>query len=108
MIPVSPNGTTREPNEFVGSASRTFNGGLRTTVRAEKRVWSVATGLMTQADMDTLTAAIALAAHVACSGTALGGSVTCEVTLQRAAYVAVNAGDGNGFMRQLSLTLREV
>lgn len=88
----------------IGSSSRAFAGSLRTTVRAEKRVWQFTTTWMSDANAATLEAAVALGAHVSCSGDALGGSVNCQVTLGDGAYLSVPGG----FMRQLVLTLEEV
>jgi len=110
-IPVAPTTTVTHQKEWVGSSSRTFSGTLRTTVRAEKRVWGVTTGLMLAADADSLVAAVALGAHVSCSGDVIdtaGGSVTCEVTVGDSSFEGVNGGDGKTFMRILTMTIREV
>jgi hypothetical protein len=106
-VPVSE-GNAIKRIERVGTSSRAFAGGLRSTVRAEKRVWQVVTGLLIEADAVTLEAAIANAAQVTCSGNALGGSITCEVEQGDAAYISTATVDGLGYMRTLSLVLREV
>lgn len=104
-VPISDGQGVRQQAEVVGSSTRSFNGTLRTTRRAAKRQWAMRTELMSVVDCNTLEAAIALGAHVTCAGDGIGGSVICEVTV-------VNAGDqiagATGFMRMLSLLLREV
>jgi hypothetical protein len=92
----------------IGSSNRAFAGGLRSTVRAEKREWTVSTGLLTNTETTTLKAAVDLAEQVTCSGDCLGGSVTCEVEVGDGAYVSVATTDGTGVMRSLVLTLRQV
>lgn len=94
--------------EPIGTSVRTFTGVRRSTVRAEKRVWQVTTGLMLDSAATALKAAIAFAAHVTCSGNMLGGSVICEVETGDDNYVNVNSSDGLGFMRSIALTLYEV
>jgi hypothetical protein len=102
-------GQVVERVERAGVSDRTWNDGtLITDVLWEKREWAMTTSLMTQADVDTLRAAVALGAHVTCSGNALGGSVTCQVDVGDAGYINVVSGDGKGFLRALALTLREV
>jgi hypothetical protein len=105
---VSAQGPAQKASERIGSTSRTYNGKLRSTIRAEKRVWGFTTGLMLTADAAALEAAVALGAHVSCSGDALNTTVTCEVEIGDRSYVAVPAADALGYMRQLALTLREV
>lgn len=92
----------------IGSSNRAYAGNLRSTVRAEKREWQITTGLLTITEANTLKAAVALAAQVACSGDALGGSVTCEVEVGDGAYINTTTVDGTGVLRSLVLTLREV
>lgn len=94
--------------ERIGFSSRAYAGGLRSSVRAEKRTWQVTTGLMTDAEINTLIAAVALGAQVTCSGNALGGSVTCEVEVGDDAHINVATTDGLGFLHAVVLTLREV
>lgn len=97
-----------ETVERIGSSSRAYAGNLRSTVRAEKRTWKVTTTPMTAAACATLRAAIALAVQVTCTGDMLPASVTCEVEITDAPYVAGNPVDGLHFRRALVLTLREV
>lgn len=106
-VPVSEETATRHVVR-VGSSNRTFTGALRSTVRAEKREWQITTGMMLDADVNTLKAAVTLAAQVTCSGNMLGGSVTCEVEVGDDAYPNVATSDGLGFMHMVALTLREV
>ena len=102
-------GQAAEGRERIGVQQRAFAGNLRTAIRVEKRNWGLTTALLLQADYETLVAATALGAHVACSGDALGGdTITCSVELGDAAYVSVGTTDGNNFMRSVPLTLREV
>ena len=107
-VPVSAAPPATFAIEQVGTSARAFDGGLRSTVRAEKQTWTVLTGLMLQASVVTLLAAIADAAHVTVSGD-LTGTITAEVTVgSQSPYQSAHGGDGLGFMRQLALTIREV
>jgi hypothetical protein len=108
VVNVSTQGAAQCAAERIGSTSRTYNGGLRSTVRAEKRVWNFTTTLMLSADVATLLAAVALGAHVVCSGDALRATVTCEVEIGDQPYIPVAGSDALGYMRQVQLTLREV
>jgi len=101
-------GQTAERVERFGQESPAFAGNLRSSIRVEKRRWSVTSGLLTQAELATLKAAVALGAHVTCSGDAMGGSVTCAVEVGDAGFVTVATDDGLNFMRSVALTLREV
>ena len=108
VVPVSATGNVSHAKEQLGSSSRAYAGNLRSTIRAEKRVWGITTGWMLAADVATLVAAVALGAQVSCSGDVIGATVTCEVTVGDSPYISAFGGDGLGFMRQLTLTLREV
>jgi hypothetical protein len=104
-------GQAVESIERIGTAPgfRAYAGNLRSAVRAEKRSWKVTSTPMIAADATTLRAAVALAAQVACSGNALGGTVTCEVEVNDSPYLATaTTADGFNFRRVLALTLREV
>jgi hypothetical protein len=96
------------PLEQNGSASRAYAGNLRSTIRWEKRSWQVTTLPMLTADANTLKAAIALGAVVACAGNALGSTINCIVTVGDQTEIAAHAGDGLNFMRVLTLNLRQV
>ena len=107
-VPVTE-GQAVERLERAGVSDRTWNDGtLVTDILWEKRAWAVTTGMLEQADADAITAAVALGAHVTCSGNALGGSVTCQVDVGDAGYINVVSDDGKGFLRALALTIREV
>jgi hypothetical protein len=92
-----------EPTRY-GDAGATFGGGWRSMWHAEKRNWSGVLGDMTAAQVNALRAVVALGAHVTCSGSALGGSVVCTVTLAPGTYVR----DGAGYQMIASINLREV
>jgi hypothetical protein len=101
-------GQATERIEAREAEHRAFAGNLRTAVQWEKRQWQFTTGLLTQAEQAALRAAVALGAHVACSGDALGGAVTCRVSVGDSGFVSVATTDGLGFMRAVQLVLREV
>ena len=104
-VHVATSGATKKAIERIGSSTRAFAGNLRTTVRAEKRAWQFTTHWLTNTDAAALETAVALGAHVVCSGDALGGSITCEGTLGDGPYLPKA---GATFRRQVVLTLREV
>ena len=103
-VPVSTSGAQVLAPERIGSSARTFDGSLRTTVRFEKRGWRFRTPSRPVADWADLEAAVAFGAFVECSGDAIGGTVTCEVTVSDADLVPV----AGGFRKSLTLTLREI
>jgi hypothetical protein len=90
-----------------GGNERAADMSLRWTGTAEKDSWTVLTGLLLNADAATIEAAIALGAQVTCSGAVIGGSLTCSVEQGDSAYVSTTTIDGLGYMRTLSLVLRE-
>lgn len=103
-VPVSTSGASKLSPERIGSSARAFDGSLRTTVRAEKRGWRFRTPTRPNGFWTALEAAVQNGAYVSCSGDALGGTVTCEVTVGDSDLVPVPGG----YRRSLSLTLREV
>jgi hypothetical protein len=105
-VPVSQ-GNAVKRIERSGGNERTILGTLRYTGLYEKRAWSVLSGMMLDADAAAVEAAIANGAQVACSGNAIGGTVTCAVEQGDAAYVNTATVDGLGFVRTLALVLRE-
>lgn len=105
-IPVSVAGASKKSLERIGSSSRAFAGGLRSTVRAEKRVWQFTTRWLTEAEAAVIEALYNNAEFVSCAGDALGATISCEVTQSDSPMVAI-AGSGT-FKRQLTLILREV
>ena len=103
-IPVANNEATKKAPERIGKSMRMFNGSLRTTVRYEKRGWSVTTKLLPESTAASIETAVANGAFVSCSGDMLGGSVTCEVTVADSPYEQTGAT----VKRRLTLLLKEV
>ena len=107
-VPVAEGQAVRRV-ERAGVSDRAWNDGtLVTDYLWEKDAWQVTTGFLTDAEAATLRAAVALGAHVTCSGNALGGSVLCQVEIGDGAYINVVSDDGKGFLWALALTIREV
>ena len=98
-------GQAEETPERQGLSVRAVDGTLHSSYSSEARLWRLMTGLLLTAELETLRAAAALGAHVACEID--GEAVTCEVLLGRKSYVTVEGGDGRGLMRSVELTLRE-
>lgn len=71
----------RAQNVEIGTRSRAFAGNMRSGMRAEFPVWEFITPPLTPAAITTLRAAIEPGKLVTCSGTMLGGSYTCAVTI---------------------------
>lgn len=94
-----------EPESIGGEVVRTESGALRSTVRAERRNWSLALNDMSESAYRALAASVALGKAVALSGDMLAviGVRNVVVTLRGCAYVR----DGTGFLRQPSLDARE-
>jgi hypothetical protein len=103
-VPVSITSASEKAKETIGGDSRAYAGSLRSTVRAEKRNWQFTTSTLSTVDDATLVAAVANGAFVTCNGDALGGAVTCRVTISDGPYVKVRGG----FRRTRVLQLREV
>lgn len=101
-------GQAVERIDWRGQSYRAFAGNSRTMVRAEKLAWAVTTGLMTASERSALELATAFKAHVACAGTGLPGTVTCEVTVSEVAEINTSAADGTGLLYLLALVLRAV
>jgi hypothetical protein len=106
-VPVMEGAASERPEESAVDV-RAVTGALRTAVVWEKRSWSATTGLLTNAEAAALKAAVAMGAHVTCSGDMLGGSMTCRVHVTEGAYINVTTDDGTGAMRTLGLTIRQV
>jgi hypothetical protein len=96
--------------ERIGTSSRAFGGGLRSTVRAEKRTIQATTTLLLDADATRLQARLALAAQCPCAGDVLGsaGAAAFEGEVGDDRYQTAIGGDGNQFMRAIQFVLREV
>lgn len=101
-------GQAVERIDWRGESYRAFAGNSRAMVRAEKLAWAVTTGLMTASERSALESATAFKAHVACAGTGLPGTVTCEVTVGDVAEINTGAADGTGLLYSLALVLRAV
>lgn len=84
-------GARRGAPTRLGESVRAFDGTLRSTVRGEKRNWTVTVFPKTAADATALRAAIAGGAFVTCGGDALGADTTCEVRETGAEFVKVGA-----------------
>lgn len=103
-VPVATGGATKKALEEGGTDSRAYSGGLRSTVRWEKRNYQFTTTGLLDADAVAIETAVAGGAFVTCSGDALGGSASYRVTLGDGPYVKVMGA----FRRTLVLTLRAV
>jgi hypothetical protein len=104
---VMTDGATEEEDERMGQSVRAFDGTLRSTMRTPKRVWQFTLGPLTETDYQTLRTNVGAGLFVTCAGDALGGSVTCEVTITAAPYLQ-DASQTNDFLREPTVKLREV
>lgn len=87
-IDVLTEGARRAENIYIGSRNvRTFSGSLTSTVRSEKRQWELPTAPMLAAAVATLRGNIANNAFVTCSGTFLGGSISCSVSITQEQFI---------------------
>jgi hypothetical protein len=103
---VSP--SAKKDIERIGTSGRAFAGNLRSVVRLEKRNWTVTTSLLLDVDATSLEVAVANGIQMAVTGDLVGGgTVFCEGTITDSTYLSVNSSDGKGFMRQLTLQLKE-
>jgi hypothetical protein len=66
--------------EEIGRRERSFDGTMRSSVRARKNSWRVMTTWYTRANADTLLAALEGSPPLAASGDLLGGSVNVHVS----------------------------
>lgn len=106
VVPVALEGAGEKVPEYIGSDSRTYNGGLRSTERAQKRNWSFTTKGLVAADAEALRTACANGAIVNCTGELLGDGVStypCRVTFGDAPMTKVRGSH----RRVLQLNLRE-
>lgn len=89
----------------IGERSRAFSGKLRSTVRAEKRVFGFTSSYLTEDEVNALKTATALGVTVAVTGTALDGdSINAKVTIDEITYHR----DRNGHMRQVRILIEQV
>lgn len=97
-------------SEFqVGEDMRMADGSLRTTRRRTMLAWTLRTLEMSEAEVSALKAVAPHGSRRVVSGLALGGTlgnraVLCEVSYGQDTYEA----DGAGYLRSLSITLRQV
>ena len=104
-VEVMSDGAAEDEPEIGGEDVYAMAGNIRTIESWSKRKWNFTTGYMTQAQYNTLRAAVAGGAHVNCSGDALGGTVLCRVRIRGAAYHDLGGLD---FARSTTLNLYEV
>ena len=64
--------------EEVGRNRRNFDGELRLTIRARKRMWKVETPPLLRADADALLAVLDTDPPLNSGGTMIGSSIDCE------------------------------
>lgn len=99
-------GMSQRPMERGGELVRAHAGNLRNSIRWEKRGWDFSTGFMSEAEVTTLRAAVALGAFVTVSGDFVGGaSILCEVQINEAPYIANGIAS---FWRILDIGVTEV
>lgn len=105
---VVPIADSSEPEpELVGVDSRTYGGGMRTTVASAKRQWSFTTKSLLITASEQLRSAVALGALVLCSGDGILDGVTavsCRVLITETKYVLVRGGH----RRVMTLSLIQV
>lgn len=106
---VSTGAAEREPF-IVGESSRADDGTLMSSVRGEKGEWQFTTVPLLPSEHAALRGAIGPSGSlVTCSGSALGRTVLCEVTITGSTYEhkKLASSEGVGFKRIVSLRLRE-
>jgi hypothetical protein len=106
VISVALDGAGEKVPEYIGSDSRTYAGGLRSTERAQKRNWAFTTKGLLIANAEAIRTACSHGAIVACVGDLLGDGVStyqCRVTFGDAPMMKVRGGH----RRVLQLVLRE-
>lgn len=97
----------RLAKEQIGAASRAWAGNMRSTIRTEKRAWEVTTKLLAEATAAGIETLVEKNKFVSCSGDALGGTITCMVTVGESELEYVRA-EATRYRRRLVLTVREV
>lgn len=104
-IEVLVTGLQEEQPELIGEQARTFAGGMRSQIRAQKRSWNARLLEMTEAAYQTLYAAVDLGEKVTVSGDFIGGAnITCIVHIGRSTFNR----DGTGFLREPEIRIIEV
>lgn len=72
-VPVAPGGASREFEE-IGDRARTYNGGMRQTIRAWKNNWRFRTAPMTTATAASIISSLQGTQPMACYGSLIGVS----------------------------------
>lgn len=104
-VPTSVSGVQEGAIEQIGSESRAYAGNLRSTVRGQKRNWSVTTRPLTSTEESNIRSAIATGAFVTMSGDLIGGaSLTVSATINSAPASKIKGG----FRNALTLAIKEV
>jgi hypothetical protein len=107
VIPVAEGSFKENEPQRGGAESYSYNGRLRSTVRWEKRSWSLTTGLMLKIDGETLKTNTALGRSVAIGGTA--SIVTpCRVFVGEGNVINAESTDTNNWLIQYTITLKEM
>lgn len=92
-IPVAANSVT-ERLEEIGDQGYTFNGAYRSTVRARKMVWSMATPPRPRATADTLEGYLIATGPLTATGDLVGSSTSVYVTgVSRSASVGEDGAE---------------
>lgn len=94
-------GARQLENVVVGDEDRAFNGSHRSTVRAQKRRYSIPSAWHTEAELATLRAACGPGVYV--TVVVNGVTLTAQVTIQDAAYL----GFGGTVLRTFTLAIEE-
>lgn len=104
-VEVDSAGADEQEAEIGGEDVYSEAGNLRVMESWTKRKWNFATGWLSQANYNTLKAAVAGGAIVACTGDALdGATVYCRVRFGGGPFIDIA---GISFQRQARLTLLE-
>jgi len=94
-------GARQLANVVIGDEDRAFDGSHRSTVRAQKRRYSIPSAWHTEAELDTLRAACGPGVYV--TVVINGVTLTAQVTIEDAAYL----GFGGVVLRTFTLTIEE-
>ena len=104
---VLQNGATEGPPRRSGKVEEMFSGRLRSTVRAENRVWDFALAPLTTAAYEALRGDVGMGAEVTVDGDLVGNVArTCIVDIQGADYIPTEFGLSHEFL--VTVQVREV
>jgi len=103
-ITLSVTDVREEESEIIGEISRTFNGTLRSQVRAEKRAWSASILEMTSANFETLRSAVAMGVSVTVAGDFIPSSIVAKVRITQGMYEK----DGTTFLKTPNIRITQV